>query len=74
MEATEIVSCHCDSSVSSMPILVNVSMAPSPSETQRSTTARLTCAGAFTKCVLTNERDFPYPRAGDARTASKCQD
>jgi hypothetical protein len=23
---------------------------------------------------LTNERDFPYPRAGDARTASKCQD
>jgi hypothetical protein len=23
---------------------------------------------------LTNERDFPYPRAGEARTASKCQD
>jgi hypothetical protein len=23
---------------------------------------------------LTNERDFPYPRAGGARTASKCQD
>jgi hypothetical protein len=26
------------------------------------------------KRVLTNERDFPYPRAGEARTASKCQD
>src|SRR6267143_3852319 len=24
--------------------------------------------------VLTNERDFPYPRAGEARTASKCQE
>ena len=26
------------------------------------------------QCCLTNEWDFPYPRAGDARTASKCQD
>jgi hypothetical protein len=28
----------------------------------------------ITRGVLTNERDFPYPRASDARTASKCQD